>query len=156
MIPHSVTAKELADVLGVTPRRIAQMVGEGMPRGAKGYDLAACCRWYIERLRKGAASVRSELAEGRARLAQARADREELELATRRGALVDAEEVRRAIFAAARASRDIILGVPHRVAPLILGITDQHEAIRILTDEMRRACAELTAIKLRDANAAPR
>lgn len=71
-----------------------------------------------------------------------------LEFEEKAGKLVNADEVRLAIFNAARAARDILMGLPHRVAPLILGITDQHEAIRILTDEMRRAAAELAKIKL--------
>lgn len=149
MATYRVTASELAGVFGVTPRRVAQMVGEGLPRLPKGgHDLADACRWYCERLKNQAASTRGELAQGRARLASAKASREELELAARRGELIDAEAARVTIFNTARRARDMLLAVPDRVAPLVVGQTDVHEIHRTLTDEIRRVCVELGGMKL--------
>lgn len=148
MTSYRVTASELADVFGVTSRRVSQMVVEGLPRLPKGgHDLADACRWYLERLKNQAASTRGALAQGRARLATAKASREELELAARRGDLIDAEAARITIFNTARCARDMLLAVPDRVAPLVVGQTDAHEIHRTLTDEMRRVCVELGGMK---------
>lgn len=144
MASHRVTASELAEVFGVTPRRVSQMVAEGLPRLPKGgHDLADACRWYCARLKNQAASTRGELAQGRARLATAKASREELELAARRGELTDTAAARTAVFNTARRARDMLLALPDRVAPLVAGQTDLHEIIRILTDEVRRVCVEI-------------
>jgi len=149
MTSYRVIASELADVFGVTPRRVSQMVAEGLPRLPKGgHDLADACRWYCTRLKNQAASTRGELAQGRARLATAKASREELELAARRGELIDAEAARITIFNTVRRARDMLLAVPDRVAPLVVGQTDAHEVHRTLTDEMRRVCVELSGMKL--------
>jgi phage terminase Nu1 subunit (DNA packaging protein) len=149
MTSYRVTTSELAAIFGVTPRRVSQMVDEGLPRLPKGgHDLADACRWYCARLKNQAASTRGELAQGRARLATAKASREELELAARRGELIDAEAARMAVSNTTRRARDVLLAVPDRIAPLVVERTDTHEVHRILSDEVRRVCSEIAAIKL--------
>jgi hypothetical protein len=90
---------------------------------------------------------------GGASYAQSRSIREaymarlaKLEFDERSGKLLEIEKIRATIFAATRAARDMLLAVPDRVAPLAVG-TEQHEINRILTDEMRRVCAELAKLK---------
>lgn len=146
MTSYRVTVSELADVFGVTSRRVSQMVAEGLPRLPKGgHDLADACRWYLDRLKNQVASTRGALAQGRARLATAKASREELELAARRDELIDAAAVRTTVFNLARSARDAILSVPDRLAPIITGMDDAHEVHRLLSDELRRVVASLSS-----------
>ena len=86
--------------------------------------------------------------------AQSRAIREaymarlaKLDFDEKSGKLLEADKVRVASFNAARAARDMLLAVPDRVAPLVTGVTDQHEINRVLTDEMRRVCVEIAKLK---------
>lgn len=87
--------------------------------------------------------------------AQSRAIREaymarlaKLEFDEKSGKLISADEARVAIFNTARRARDMLLSVPDRVAPLVVGLSDSHEIHRILTDEMRRICAEVAKMKV--------
>lgn len=92
--------------------------------------------------------------------AQSRAIREaymaklaKLEFDEKSGKLVGADEARIAIFNTARTARDMLMAVPDRVAPLVVGQTDAHEIHRILTDEVRRICVEMAKMKLPTAEA---
>lgn len=149
MNPFHVTGSELADILGVTPTRVTQMAREGLPRApGGGFDLRAAASWYCERLRRQTESARGELATGRARLATARADREELELAERRGELVSAAEVRDHNFTATRLCRDHLLGIPDRLSAVVAGQSNEQEVHRLMTEEIRESLTQLSA-KLR-------
>ncbi len=57
--------------------------------------------------------------------------------------LVDADQMRVAQFNAARKARDILISVPSRIAPLVVGMTEAAEVERILDVEIRRVCAEI-------------
>ena len=50
-------------------------------------------------------------------------------------------------------ARDMLMAVPDRVAPLVVGQTDAHEIHRILADEMRRIAAEVAKMRLPDPEA---
>jgi hypothetical protein len=86
--------------------------------------------------------------------AEARAIREaynarlaKLEFEEKSGTLLPAETVRMTMFNISRKCRDMLMGLPDRIAPLVNGMDDQHEIHRLLTDEVRRACAEIAALK---------
>jgi hypothetical protein len=66
----------------------------------------------------------------------------------RAGTLVEAEDVRVAVFSAQRETRDMLLALPDRLAPLIVGNTSAHEIHRLITDEVRRICIALADMKL--------
>lgn len=92
--------------------------------------------------------------------AQSRAIREayqarlsKLEYEERSGKLVQADAARVAIFNTARKARDMLMAVPDRVAPLVVGQTDAHEIHRILMDEVRRIAAEIAKMRLPDTEA---
>jgi phage terminase Nu1 subunit (DNA packaging protein) len=118
----------IAERLKLTPRRIQQLVGEGLPRVTRGkYDVDEVLDWYIAKLEKqlagetdenGAAAKRynEEL-----RLLSARADEQELELALRRGELVAIGDVEKEMTDLVATTKARILTVPARVAPDILG-----------------------------------
>lgn len=90
--------------------------------------------------------------------AQSRAIREaymarlaKIDFEEKAGKLVSADGARVAIFNTARKARDMLMAVPDRVAPLVVGQTDPHEIHRILMDEMRRIAAEVARLRLPDA-----
>jgi hypothetical protein len=68
-----------------------------------------------------------------------------LEFELRSGKLVDADQVRAQIFALGRRLRDAFLGLPDRMAPLIVGQADQAAVHRLLTQEVITCLAELSA-----------
>jgi hypothetical protein len=83
--------------------------------------------------------------------ASARAAREVVELQIRRfelkrleGAYVDVEEVRTACFNVATRIRVGMEGIPDRVSPLLVGMTDQFEIRRILSTEIKQVLTELS------------
>lgn len=63
------------------------------------------------------------------------------------GKLIPADAVRVAMFNVARKCRDMLMGMPDRVAPLVLGSPSLFEIQRVLTDEVRRVCAEISNLK---------
>jgi hypothetical protein len=66
----------------------------------------------------------------------------------RAGHYVDAEAVRVAVFSIQREARDMLLAVPDRVAPLVVGMEDMHEIHKIMLDEIRRICLTMSKLTL--------
>jgi len=70
-----------------------------------------------------------------------------LEYEEKAGKMLPADAVRVTMFNTTRRCRDMLMAVPDRVTPLVVGLTDQHEIHRLLTDEVRRVCAEIATLK---------
>ena len=70
-----------------------------------------------------------------------------MEFEQKTGALIPAAEVRVSVFNAARRARDLLLAVPDRVAAVLAGTTDAQDCHRILTEEIRRVCGELSRVE---------
>jgi hypothetical protein len=68
-----------------------------------------------------------------------------LDFEERSGKLVDADQVRTQVYALGRRLRDAFLGLPDRVAPLLVGQSDQAVVHRLLTQEIMVCLAELSA-----------
>ena len=66
-----------------------------------------------------------------------------LEFDERTGKLISTETVQREAFNAARKTRDMILNVPDKVIPLLIGKTDIHEMKEILRKELLRTLENL-------------
>lgn len=75
-----------------------------------------------------------------------RAKREKLEYEVEAGVLVSAEKVRADTFALARRTRDRVLAIPARLAPVLAAISDPAECERLFAAELSRACEELTSV----------
>jgi hypothetical protein len=67
-----------------------------------------------------------------------------LDYEQRSGKLLDADRMRKAIFEVNRSTRDRLLAIPDRVAPLLAGINDAAEVRRVLDEEIQLACQELS------------
>ena len=68
----------------------------------------------------------------------------ELEYKRMTGELVHVSEVRAAVYAMNRRARDLLLAIPDRVSAVLAGISDAAEIHKLLTEEFRRVCEELT------------
>lgn len=60
------------------------------------------------------------------------------------GELVPAARVRAEAFAASRRSRDLLMSLPARMAPVVAGYNDPRDCYRVLDEEVRRVCEELS------------
>lgn len=70
-----------------------------------------------------------------------------LDYEARAAKLLPADTVRVTMFNVARKARDMLMALPDRIAPLVVGNPDPHEVHRLLTDEVRRVCAEIASAK---------
>ena len=71
-----------------------------------------------------------------------------LDFEQRSGKLVDADEVRAQIFGLGRRLRDRLMGLPDRLAPVLVGQGDQAVIHQLLTEEIATSLAELSVAPL--------
>ena len=83
--------------------------------------------------------------DARTRLARADADKRELEVAQKRGELVDVEAVQRALESIALTLRDSLQAIGARVAGELSTTTDARRCREIVDDEVRRCVAAASA-----------
>lgn len=83
------------------------------------------------------------LIDAKARTEKLRADLLEIEIREKRGELIVANDARRVQFNLARSTRNAILAVPARLAPLLAPIADAAEIERVLEAELRKICQQL-------------
>ena len=121
----------LAKALNLGPRRVNQLVKEGMPKELRGkYDLSACMLWYIRYLQgvieKKSANVGGGemlgLNDQRVRGLKAQAELKEMEVALRRGETATLTEVRAVISDMVLMTKARLLAIPPRLAVEIMGI----------------------------------
>jgi phage terminase Nu1 subunit (DNA packaging protein) len=115
-----ITRKTAADLLGLSVRRVGQIVEEGNgPPQARGGSFPAreFGQWMIERELAKRGGVGLDLTAERARLAKAQADKTELEVAELRGELVSAQEVIEAWTQYIAAIRARLLALPSKARP---------------------------------------
>ncbi len=68
----------------------------------------------------------------------------ELDLKVRTGKLISVDEVRIVAFNASRRARDLLLAIPDRISAVVAGLTEPSEVHRVLSEEIRRVCEELS------------
>lgn len=84
------------------------------------------------------------LAESKTLQAAYQARLAQIEYEEKSGKLVDADQVKKTAFKAARVTRDAILAIPDRVAAQFAGMTDPFTIHSTLTNELRAAIEEIT------------
>jgi phage terminase Nu1 subunit (DNA packaging protein) len=129
----AVGVQQLAKVLGVSRRRVNQLVLEGMPKASHGqYDLGACLLWayQYEKSRKSTAQPieNADLVAEKRRLTKAQADDAEISLAERRGQLVPISKFESEMAAMITTARQNLLNLSARIAPELEG--QSREVIR--------------------------
>lgn len=142
-----VDVHRVAEFLNVTPRRVQQLVKEGMPRGARGeYDPIKCGTWYVRYL-QAAIEKRTILSddegyitwkEERKRLLQAKVGLNELKLAMMRGEVVPIADVEKEMTELVLTTKARFLAIPARIAPELVG-----ENSRVMIQaKIDKACTE--------------
>ena len=129
-----VNVTKLSKALNVTPRRVQQLVAEGLPKAKRGrYELGQCMLWYIRYLQKALEQRAVTQPDGshitthkeRLRIMRADAEMKEINLAVRRGELVAIADVEKEMTDLVVTTKARILLVPARVAPELLGETSR-------------------------------
>jgi phage terminase Nu1 subunit (DNA packaging protein) len=141
---------EIAAALGLTDRRVQQLVNVGMPRVAHGkYDLLQVLKWWYLRAMAAEQKQVEEKTDGlsieQERLTRARADREELELSKARGDLIPMQVYRDRMASHIVTARIHLLSMPARVVPALEGrnrrqmedrlIDEVHTVLRSLAND---------------------
>ena len=116
--------------VGARVERVAPAAGPG------GQPTPEQVRAYIEGLPEDAIP---DLNESRARREHYQAEQAKLAALQGRGELVPVAEVRREAFALARAVRDVLQGIPDRLAPMLAATQDAAQCHRLLAEEIRVA-----------------
>jgi phage terminase Nu1 subunit (DNA packaging protein) len=118
--------QKLADLMHLTPRHVQRLAKEGMPKSARGnYDEVACLSWYAgylqDKLKAGGAAPgeAGPVLSGRERLANAKAGREELNLAIDLKQLVTVADWEKAISDIIVPARHELLAIRPRLRPVI-------------------------------------
>ena len=68
----------------------------------------------------------------------------ELDYRRKAGELVEAKAVEKAAFEQNRRARDLVLAIPDRCGPMVLGLTNLADVVRVIAEECRRVCVELS------------
>ena len=143
----SVTALELADVIGVSKRAISDYTERGIivKTGRNRYDLRKSVQLYCEHIRAMAAGRGGEnvdtLATERARLAREQADQAAMKNAAMRKELIPVAEVRHEWVSVARRIRNVVMSVPSRCRQMLPHLTTYD--VDLIDTEIRAALAEL-------------
>ena len=148
---------ELAAALGLTPGRITGLKKQGMPI----FSVEAARAWRAQHIapvpgNKPAAPTGAPAAEpakttppagyvqSRARREAAAASMAEMREAETRGELIQVAAVKAVWAARLTSTRDALLQIPSRLAPVLAAENDLTRVTQLLEDEIRQALAELS------------
>jgi phage terminase Nu1 subunit (DNA packaging protein) len=152
--PRLVGIAAIAERLRLTPRRIQQLVGEGLPRVTRGkYDVDAVLDWYIERLERQLARQTDEDGElakrekEEMRLLSARADLNELDLASKRREMVSIADVEKQMTDLVITTKARILTVPARLAPDLLSEQSRVMVQAKIEKSLKEALSHLAEVR---------
>ena len=142
------TKKEFADVIGLKPRQIDNLVLDGLPRTKRGrsydYEIEAVV-WYFRRREEREKTTRPDLKESQERFEAARARKMEIELELLQGESVKAVAAREELGRVLDRLRARLMNVPATVAPRMVGCKTVRQATAQLEEGMREALAVLQA-----------
>lgn len=141
---HLWSTSDLAGAFGRTPRRITQLVKEGvLPKPQNGqYDAVKTVKAFVKYLeiRVSNTSLEAE----RTRLTKLKADRAQHDLAVVKGQYLPVDEVKVAAFNKGRTVRDGLLNIPNRVSSVLAAESDPLKVSQVLEKEIRQALEELS------------
>ena len=148
MATEKLTRKEACKRLGGMPERtFARLVSEGLPRKGDGtaarFPWPEIWHWYVDRERRAAAEAAkrplpADLAEAELRIAQAKANRAELELAEMRGELMTVPQFESQLGDAFERVASKLKNLPRTVALRVTAtsIAERETQVRPLVDEV--------------------
>ncbi len=137
----------ISKLLMLSERRCQQLVGEGIiPKKERGqYDLVESVQGYVKFLRERAFGgvANTDMHSEKTRLVVAQANIAEMNDAEMRGDLVRVDEIRRAVFTAARGVRNSLQTVADRLAVPIAGESDHHEIHDMIESELNQILGDM-------------
>ena len=145
------TARAIAEIIGVSERRVRQLCDEGIiseHKGARGlFEPKSTIKAYIDYLRgsakKGENGVLS-YGEERALLIRTKRKNEEYELALKEKQLISAEDVRNVLTTMLINFKNRLSGIPSKLSPVISKINDEAEIYDVLYAAVTEALEELS------------
>jgi hypothetical protein len=138
---HRVPLSRLCEVLGLSARRVGQLIAEGVipaPRNAR-YDLGGCCQGYIRFLKS--VPKDTSLADARKLLLQEKAAIAKLQRQQLDGSLVALGDVFKSLDIAYQAMKARLLGIPTKLVPRLTA--NPQTNFRLTTDFIREALDEI-------------
>jgi hypothetical protein len=137
------TTSELAMVLGVSDRRIQQLVKEGLitPIGRNEYNLSETVHAYIKTVQ---GKSKSEYQDERTKLTKTNREKAEIELQLLRGEVHHSEDVKKVMFDMLGAFRSRLLAIPQKAAPAATVETELIPMQNLLKSEIYDALTELS------------
>lgn len=149
-----VSTSVIADITGLTQRRVRQLAEEKvMEKTANGrYELVPVIRKYIMHLRAGTDTkqgrskkeqVKVDLESEKALHERAKREKAELALAEMRGKMHQAEDVERVMNDMLGAFRAKLLGMPSKIAPVLIARNEIAVIQELLQKEIYEALQEL-------------
>jgi phage terminase Nu1 subunit (DNA packaging protein) len=153
-----ISTEELAQFVGVDPRRIQQLTQEGVIKKEPGdkknakYDFVRNVHSLLQYYRQKSDSRKSgdseTMKQAKERQAMAKAKLEELKLAQLDGELHRAEDIERIMGAALTRLRINLLAIPMGLAPILRDMDDTMEIAEKLDERIRRVMHEIADIDL--------
>jgi phage terminase Nu1 subunit (DNA packaging protein) len=153
-----VSTEELAQFVGVDPRRIQQLTQEGVIKKEPGnkktakYDFVRNVYSLLQYYRKKSDSRRSgdsdEMANEKLKQISTKRKLEELKLAQLNGELHKASDIERLIGAMLTRLRINLLAIPMGLAPILRDMDDTREIAEKLDERIRRVMNEVAEVDL--------
>ncbi|MDR2365422.1 MAG: hypothetical protein LBD68_06145 [Zoogloeaceae bacterium] len=146
------SVEEIAELLDMTPRRVQQLVKEGVipkPVSRGQYEVVPSVVGYIRRLKAMLDGESGDLLTERTRLTRLQAEKIEIDIAEREEKLIEVAAAERAWSDMIGAFRAKLLNIPERAAPEVAGRSER-QAAGILADMIYEALSELSNWKPKD------
>ena len=144
-----ISAPVLANILGISKRRVYQLVKEEIiPKGNGGrYDLSLSIQGYLCFLKEKSHVSLSESKnthKEKVRLMKAQAEKIEMEVALLRGEMVLVDSVCIEIEKMVKAFRERALSIPNKITPIIFNQNSQSGVRSVLNSEINELLSELS------------
>lgn len=144
-----VNQKELAAIIGITPRRIRELRQEGFFEtipGSKKYDLAKCVQEYIEYKIKAEVKIGKSLdkEEAQAKHENIKMEISILKLRRLKRELHEAKDVENFLSNMLINFKNKLLSIPSKVSVQIVGEQDINKIIGVLNKEVMETLEELS------------
>ena len=137
-LKEKVSEKNLVLLTGLTQGRINQMKSNEIWQVEMSLDEAshAIVKWLGRRAAGHVSEDGLDLVQERAKLARENRETASLKNAEMRFSLVRSDEIRRAIFSAARSVRNSMQTIPDRISMPVAGMTDNHDIHELISKEL--------------------
>ena len=144
-LKEKVSEKNLVLLTGLTQGRINQMKSNQIWQVEMNLEDAAhaIVKWLGRRAAGHVSEDGLDLVQERAKLARENRETASLKNAEMRVSLVRADEIRRALFSAARSVRNSVQTIPDRISLPIAGMSDHHDIHKLIDDEVSQVLGDL-------------